>query len=112
MATIKLTPLTASAKKGYCSSTFILLAEGVVGAASSPAPEFLCVKPGDFVVIGETSKTGRMCYADCWVAQVIYFVGGARHPKANSLFQVVDIDTGIVKTINADLVIAVLRPMR
>ena len=38
---------------------------------------------------------------DWWMAQVIFCEGGARDPKVNSLFQVADVNTGIIRWINA-----------
>ena len=35
---------------------------------------------------------------------MIWVDGGARNPKVPTLFQVVDVDTGIVTWVNADLV--------
>ena len=35
---------------------------------------------------------------------VIWVDGGARNPKVPTLFQVADVDTGVVNWVNADLV--------
>ena len=35
---------------------------------------------------------------------VLVFVGGARNPKVPTLFQVADVDTGVINWVNADLV--------
>ena len=75
------------------------------------APDFLLAKPGDIVVVEEDSpvvEAGKM--PDWWVGHVIHVVGGARDPHVNSLFQVACIDTGIIRTINADVVKGILRP--
>ena len=53
-------------------------------------PEFLKVKPGDCVLIGENE-----------IAKVLTFIGGSRDPYASSLFQVANVDTGEIKTIHA-----------
>ena len=74
------------------------------------AYDFLCVKPGDLVVIEEDSLVVGEGKADWWLGQVINVIGGARDPDQNSLFQAVDVDTGFIKTINADLVKGILRP--
>ena len=73
------------------------------------APDFLLTKLGDIVVIEEESSTIVGEKADWWVGYVIHAVGGARDPCANSLFQVVCVDTGFVRTINADAVKGILR---
>ena len=59
----------------------------------------LHIRPGHFVNVGgdEVSK------GDWWMAQVIFCEGGARDPKVNSLFQVADVNTGIIRWINADV---------
>ncbi|MGB1416358.1 MAG: DUF3104 domain-containing protein [Synechococcus sp.] len=61
-------------------------------------PLFLCVKPGMTVICSEGSGE------DWWMGDVITIDGGARDPKVPTLFQIVDVDTGRVRWINADLV--------
>ena len=39
-----------------------------------------------------------------WMADVIFVDGGARNPKVPTLFQVADVDSGVVRWVNADLV--------
>ena len=39
-----------------------------------------------------------------WMADVIFVDGGARNPKVPTLFQVADVDSGVVRWGNADLV--------
>ena len=73
--------------------------------------DFLLVKPGDIVVVEEGLPVIGSSPSDWWVARVIYAVGGARDSQANSLFQVACVDTGMIRTINADLVRGILRPM-
>ena len=41
---------------------------------------------------------------DWWMADVIWVDGGARNPKLPTPFQVVDVDTGVINWVNADLV--------
>jgi len=74
------------------------------------APDFLLVKSGDIVVVEEGSSGGRVSTTDWWLGHVIHVVGGARDPGSPSLFQVACVDTGMIRTINADLVQGVLRP--
>ena len=38
------------------------------------------------------------------MADVIWIDDGARNPKAPTLFQVADVDTGVINWVNADLV--------
>ena len=79
---------------------------------SSATPEFLFVRPGDYVVI----KNQRNCEDtkeknnNYWVGQVINCIGGARNPNSWTLFQVVNIDNGEIAIINADIVEKILKP--
>ena len=66
-------------------------------AAPKSDPIFLHVKPGDAVVITDSDGAWRM-------ADVIWVDGGARNPKVPTLFQVADVDTGVINWVNADLV--------
>ncbi len=59
-------------------------------------PVFLDVRAG-MTVIAEEGNDMRM-------AEVIWVDGGARNPKVPTLFQVADVDTGVITWINADLV--------
>ena len=66
-------------------------------AAPKSDPIFLQVKTGDPVVITDSDGAWRM-------ADVIWVDGGARNPKVPTLFQVADVDTGVINWVNADLV--------
>ena len=78
---------------------------------SSATPEFLFVKPGDYVAIkkdnGEDIQEKNKNY---WVGQVIDCIGGARNPNSWTLFQVANIDNGEITIINADIVEKILKP--
>ena len=64
-----------------------------VVAAPTSDPVFLHVKAG----ITDTEGAWRM-------ADVIWVDGGARNPKVPTLFEVADVDTGVINWVNADLV--------
>lgn len=66
-------------------------------AAPKSDPVFLHVKAGMTVIVTDTDGAWRM-------ADVIWVDGGARNPKVPTLFQVADVDTGVINWINADLV--------
>ena len=70
--------------------------------------DFLAVRLGDFVVISEPISAAGMDKGDWWVGHVLHITGGARDPGVNSLFQVADVDTGVIRTISADLVKGIL----
>ena len=77
----------------------------------SEAYEFLLVKPGDYVVIGDEipSDNTQNVRHDYWIGQVINCIGGARNPNSWTLFQVANIDNGEVIIINADTVEKILK---
>ena len=71
---------------------------GHASAAAAPKAEhvFLHVKAG-MTLIAEDGSDWRM-------ADVIWVDGGARNPRVPTLFQVAEVDTGVINWINADLV--------
>ena len=75
-------------------------------AVKAEAP-FLHVRPGHFVIVaGDQPDQG-----DWWMGQVLFCEGSARHSRLPSLFQVADVDTGVIKWINADAVSDVIWSM-
>ncbi len=66
-------------------------------AAPKSDPVFLHVKAGVTVIVTDTDGAWRM-------ADVIWVDGGARNPKTPTLFQVADVDTGVINWVNADFV--------
>ena len=68
-------------------------------AAPKADPVFLHVKSGMTVIVTDTDTDGAWRMAD-----VILVDGGARNPKVPTLFQVADVDTGVINWVNADLV--------
>ena len=74
----------------------------------SPPPLFPSVRPGQFVVVSETPNVVMSDKTTWSVAEVIWCEGGARNPAHTTMFQVMDIDSGVVKWINADAVTHVL----
>ena len=79
--------------------------------ACSETYEFLIVKPGDYVVIGDgiASDDTQNGLHNHWVGQVINCIGGARNPNSWTLFQVANIDNGEIIIINADTVEKILK---
>ncbi len=63
--------------------------------------DFLLVEKGDVVVLKGSAD-------DWWLAYVIHIVGGSRNSQVNSLFQVVCVDTGVVRIVNADMVVRIV----
>ena len=61
---------------------------------------FLDAKCGDFVAVSSEQDT----VSDWWIGKIISQSGSSIDPTVNTLFQVIDIDTGAVKIVNADCV--------
>ena len=58
---------------------------------------------------GEESPNVVLADKTTWsVAEVIWCEGGARNPAHTTMFQVMDVDSGIVRWVNADAVTHVL----
>ncbi|MEY4297838.1 MAG: hypothetical protein RLZZ423_1017 [Cyanobacteriota bacterium] len=72
-------------------------------------PRFLAVRVGDLVAVdGKVDgQVGSQEGGDWWLGQVIHAEGGARC-NANSLFQIACVDSGVIRTVNADAVIEIL----
>ena len=79
---------------------------------SSEIPEFLFVRPGDYVAIknGENCEDTKEKNKNYWVGKVIDCIGGARNQNSWNLFQVANIDNGEITIINADIVEKILKP--
>ena len=79
---------------------------------SSATPEFLFVRPGDYVAIknAENLENTKEKSKSYWIGQVIDCIGGARNPTSWTLFQVANIDNGEITIINADIVEKILKP--
>ena len=76
-------------------------------------PSFLSVKAGDCVAIkSQSHHSSSQNIQDYWIGRVIYCIGGARDPSSWTLFQVINIDNGEVKIINADTVKMILMPKK
>ena len=77
---------------------------------SYSSPNFLSVKSGDYVIIKMKSASSLSKESiNQWVGQVINCIGGARDPRAWTLFQVMNIDNGEIVIINADNVEMILK---
>ena len=65
-------------------------------AARMSDPYFLRLKASMTVIVTDTDVAWRM-------ADVIWVDGGARSPKVPTLFEMADVDIGVINWINADL---------
>ena len=65
----------------------------------------LSVKAGMTVIVKHLPGIGQADKPESWwMADVIFVDGGARNPKVPTLFQVANVDSGVVRWVNADLV--------
>ena len=76
-----------------------------------PEDDFLAVSPGDLVVVeAERIFNKTLSASDWWLGRVVHVVTGPRESTVNSLFQIADVDTGVIRSVNADLVKGKLKP--
>ena len=68
----------------------------VVKERPSRDPLFLHVKAGMTVIVEENG--------DWWMGDVVFVEGGARNTKGPTFFQVANVDSGVIRWINVDLV--------
>ena len=71
-------------------------------------PLFLDVVPGMTVIVRYEFLTGEKRDKDCWMGEVIHCGGAARDPSIHNLFQIADVDSGVIRWVNADLVTHIL----
>ena len=82
---------------------------GVYNSPESERPVFLDVVPGMTVINQHNLQTGEKADKDWWMGQVIHCGGAARDPKIHNLFQIADVDSGVIRWVNADLVTQILQ---
>lgn len=71
-------------------------------------PAFLKLQPGMTVVVRHDPLPGEALNRDRWMGQVVHCSGGARDPKTWTLFQIAHVDCGVIRWVNADLILQVL----
>ena len=54
------------------------------------------------VIIQHDLQVGERRDKDWWMGQVIHFGGAARDPKIPNLFRIVDVNSGVIRWVNAD----------
>ena len=77
----------------------------------SPEPVFLSVRPGQLVIVQSEARPGEISCDDWWMGQVLHCTGGARNPDNYNLFQIIDVDDGVIRWVNADLVSHILHSL-
>ncbi len=68
----------------------------------SASPGFLGISRGDLVIVQDHEAT--FCEQGWWMGEVIHIIQGARGVEP-SLFQISCIDTGVIRIVNADIVL-------
>ena len=63
----------------------------------SERPIFLDVAPGMTVIVRHDYLTGERADKDWWMGQVIHCGGAARDPSIHNLFQIADVDSGVIR---------------
>ena len=81
---------------------------GFYNSPESERPVFLDVAPGMTVIFQHDLQIGEKRDKDWWMGQVIHCGGAARDPKIHNLFQIADVDSGVIRWVNADLVTHIL----
>ena len=83
---------------------YVSIDHGVHSSPESERPVFLDVAPGMTVVAKHDCLTGETAEKDWWMGEVIHCGGAARDPSMHNLFQIADVDSGVIRWVNADLV--------
>ena len=78
---------------------------------SKARASFLDVQRGDVVIVWELPQLLESASTCWWMGEVVFVEGSARNPMAPSLFQISDVDNGVIRWVNADCVQQVEVPM-
>ena len=79
--------------------------------ASKDAPAFLSVSSGDFVIVQAEQLVARKVDSNWWMGQVVFCEGGARDPMVYTMFQVSNVDDGVIHWVNGDEVTHIVRSL-
>ena len=80
-------------------------------ASTEVRPVFLKARSGDVVIVWEHPELAGTDCGEWWMAEILVSEGSPRHPAALSHFQVIDVDTGTIRWVNADCVQQILLPV-
>ena len=81
---------------------------GVCNSPESERPVFLDMAPGMTVIVQHDLQIGEKRDKDWLIGQVIHCGGSTRDPSIHNLFQIADVDSGVIRWVNADLVTHIL----
>ncbi len=73
-------------------------------------PLFVDVKPGDVVLVWDHPELVDSDSSAWWLGEVIVMDRAATHSREPSLVQVADVDSGVIRWVNADCVQKLMLP--
>ena len=82
----------------------------VIVQPTGERPVFLSAKSGDVVIVWDDPSLVGTESTDWFMGQILWVEGGARDPRVPTLFQISDVDTGVIRWINADCVQQIMLP--
>ncbi|WP_256359465.1 DUF3104 domain-containing protein [Synechococcus sp. UW140] len=71
-------------------------------------PPFLRVKSGDYIIMKVSAQVAKKEVDNWWMGHIIFCKGGARDPRANTMFHASNVDNGGIHWVNADEVIHIV----
>ena len=71
----------------------------------------LALRSGDFVIVQAEQLVARKVDSNWWMGQVVFCEGGARDPMVNTMFQVSNVDDGVIHWVNGDEVTHIVRSL-
>ena len=74
----------------------------VITQPTGERPIFLSAKSGDVVIVWDDPSLIGSESKDWWMGQILWVEEGARDPKVPTLFQISDIDTGMIRWVPTD----------
>ena len=92
------------------SSVVMSVDHSVITQPAGERPVFLSAKSGDVVIVWDDPSLMGSKSTDWFMGQILWVEGGARDPKVPTLFQVSDIDTEVIRWVNADQVQQIMLP--
>ena len=73
---------------------------------------FLDVVPGMTVIVQHDLQIGEKRDKDWWMVHVIHCGGAVRDLSIHNLFQIADVDSGVIRWVNADFLTHILGGQR
>ena len=82
---------------------YISIDHEVYSSPESGRLTFQDVAPGKTVIVKHDYQTGEPHEKDWWMGQVIHCCGAARDPSIHNMFQIPEVDSGVIRWVKADL---------